>query len=69
MTLMTLLRKEARDERTVRNLIESLFSKSQYTRLKNNGRTPPTKTQLKSLLQITKTITAMTPVGIEDFVK
>ena len=69
MTLMTLLRKEARDERTVRNLIESLFSKSQYTRLKNNSRTPPTKTQLKSLLQITETITAMTPVNIEDFVK
>lgn len=69
LALMTLLRKEAQDERSVRNLIESLFSKSQYTRLKNNGRFPPTKTQLKSLLQITKTITAMTPVKIEDFVK
>lgn len=69
LTLMKLLRKEAQDERTVRNLIESLFNKSQYTRLKNNGRFPPTKTQLKSLLQITKTITTMTPVNMEDFVK
>lgn len=69
LTLMTLLRKEAQDERSVRNLIESLFGKSQYIRLKNNGRSPPTKTQLKSLLQVTKTITAMTPVNVEDFTK
>lgn len=69
LTLMTLMRKEAQDERTVRNLIESLFSKSLYTRFKNNGRSPPTKTQLKSLLQISKSITAMTPVNIKDFVK
>lgn len=69
LILMTLLRKEAQDERTVRNLVEGLFSKSQYTRMKNNGRLPATKTQLKSLLQITETITAMTPVSIADFVK
>ncbi len=69
LTLMTLLRNEARDERTIRNLIESLFSESQYSRLKNNGRSPPTKTQLKSLLQISKTISAMTPVKKEDFIK
>lgn len=69
LTLMTLLRKESQDERTVRNLIESLFGKPQYTRLKNNGRSPPTKTQLKSLLQISKTISEMTPVKIEDFDK
>lgn len=69
LTLMTLVRNEVQDERTVRNLIESLFGKPQYTRLKNNGRSPPTKTQLKSLLQITKSITAMTPVNIDNFVK
>lgn len=69
LTIMTLLRKEAQDERFVRNLIESQFSKSQYVRLKNNGRSPPTKTQLKSLLQITKTITAMTPVSAKEILK
>jgi hypothetical protein len=69
LTLMQLIRKEVNEERAVRNIIEGLFSKGQYTRLKKIGRNQPTKTQLTSLLHITKTLTEMKPVSVTDFIK
>lgn len=69
LTLMQLIRKEALDERAVRNIIEGLFGTTQYYRLKNKSREPPTKTQLKDLLYITETLTAMKPVSIADFIQ
>jgi len=69
LTLMQLLRNESQDERVVRNLIEGLFSTAQYYRLKKKSRNPPTQSQLKDLLYIEDTITAMKPVSIIDFVQ
>lgn len=68
-TLMQLLRKEAQDERSVRNVIDGMFGRAQYYRLKKIGRNPPTKTHLKDLLYITETITAMKPVSIAEFIQ
>jgi hypothetical protein len=67
LTLMQLLRKEAKQERAVRNIIEGLFGTPQYYRLKKLSHSPPTKTRLKDLLYITETLTAMKPVSIADF--
>ena len=39
-----------------------LFGKHTYYRYKQNGRSPPTKTQLKTLLLIEATLTEMKPV-------
>lgn len=55
------------DERYIRNLIESMFSPSQYRRFKQKGREPPNATQLKTLLYVTDTLTAMKPVSIVDY--
>jgi hypothetical protein len=60
------LRKE-KDERYVRNLAEGLFSPSQYRRFKQKSREPPNPTQLKTLIHVTNTLTAMKPVSIEDY--
>lgn len=68
LTVMQLLRKEAQDERAVRNIIEGLFSPAQYYRLKKKGHYPPTKAQLNSLLYITETLTAMKPINGVDYV-
>lgn len=65
--LLAVLRKDHDDERYVRNLIEELFGKHIYYRYKRNGRSPPTKTQLKTLLQIEATLMAMNPVSIEEY--
>lgn len=65
--LLVLLRKEAVDERYVRTLIDSLFGNHTYNRYKHNGRDPPKPTQLKALLKVTDTLTAMKPVIIEDY--
>ena len=65
--MLAMIRKDHDDERYVRNVIEELFGKHVYYRYKRNGRSPPTKTQLKTLLQIEATLTAMTPVSIEDY--
>lgn len=67
LTLMKLLRKEARGERAVRNIVEGLFGTPQYNRLKKMTRDPPSKTRLKDLLHITETLKAMVPVSIADF--
>lgn len=69
LTLMQLIRKETRDERAVRNIIEGLFGTAQYYRLKNKSRDPPDKSQLKDLLYIEKTITAMMPVSVADIIR
>lgn len=55
------------DERYVRNLMEGLFTPSQYRRLYQKSREPPNPTQLKTLIQVTNTLTAMMPVSIEDY--
>jgi len=65
--ILAMIRKDHDDERYVRNLIEELFGKHIYYRYKRNGRSPPTKTQLKTLLLIEATLTAMTPVSIDDY--
>lgn len=65
--LFSLIRKGAADERYVRNLIDGLFGSHTYNRYKHNGREPPNLTQLKTLLKITETLTAMKPVSIDDY--
>lgn len=55
------------DERFVRNLVEELFTPSQYRRFKQRSREPPNATQLKTLVQVTNTLTAMKPVSIDDY--
>ena len=65
--MIALIRKDRNEERYVRNIIEELFGKHVYYRYKRNGRSPPTKTQLKTLLQIETTLTYMTPVNIEEY--
>ncbi len=65
--LFKMLRKEIADERYIRNLIDELFGKHTYNRYKLNGREPPSPTQLKTLLKITNSITAMTPVSVVDY--
>jgi len=69
LTLMQLLRTEARDERAVRNVIEGLFGTPQYYRLKKRTHKPSTKTQLACLLYITEIVTAMKPVRIKDYIQ
>lgn len=66
--LFTMLRKEADDERYVRSIIDELFGKHTYSRYKHNGREPPSGNQLKTLLHITDTITAMKPVRLSDYI-
>jgi hypothetical protein len=56
-----------KDERYVRNLLEGMFNQSQYRRFKQKSRAPPNPTQLKTLLHVTDTLTAMKPVSIEDY--
>ena len=65
--LLQMLRKDVADERYVRNLIDTLFGKHTYRRYKHNGREPPRPTQLKTLLKITDSIKAMTPVSVVDY--
>lgn len=67
LTLMQLLRNE-QNERAVRNIIEGLFGREQYYRLKKRTRNPVQKIESKDLQHITETLTAMTPVSIADFV-
>ena len=55
------------EERYVRNLTESLFSPAQYRRLRQKSREPPNATQLKSLVHVTRTLTEMIPVSIDDY--
>lgn len=55
------------DERYIRNLLEELFNPSQYRRFKQRSREPPSPTQLKTLLQVTDSLTAMQPVSIDDY--
>lgn len=55
------------DERYIRNLAEGMFNPSQYKRFKQKGREPPDPTQLKTLLYVTDTLTAMKPVSITDY--
>lgn len=56
-----------KDERYVRNLLEGLFSSSQYRRFRQKNREPPNPSQLKTLIHVTDTLTAMKPVSIEDY--
>ena len=65
--MIAMIRKDHADERYVRNIIEELFGKHIYYRYKRSGRSPPTKTQLKTLLHITETLTVMAPVSIDDY--
>ncbi len=53
-------------ERYIRNIAEQLYSPSQYRRFKQKSREPP-PSQLKSLVQITNTITEMKPTMIENY--
>jgi hypothetical protein len=56
------------NERYVRNLIEGLFTPSQYRRLRPKGREPPNPTQLKTMMHVTETLTAMMPVSIDEHI-
>lgn len=56
------------DERYIRNLAEDLFTPSQYRRFRQKGREPPNPTQLKTLLHVTNTLTAMKPVSIDEHI-
>ncbi|MEX0881586.1 MAG: hypothetical protein WDZ34_01790 [Candidatus Saccharimonadales bacterium] len=55
------------EERYIRNLMETLFSPSQYRRLRHKSREPPNATQLKTLIHVTNALRAMTPVSIDDY--
>ena len=55
------------EERYVRNLIEGLFTPAQYRRLLQKSREPPSPTQLKTMIQVTNTLTALKPVRIDDY--
>jgi len=55
------------DERYVRSLAEGLFSPSQYRRFKLKSREPPPASQLKTLIEVTKTLKEMKPVSIVDY--
>lgn len=55
------------DERYIRSLAEGLFNGSQYRRFKLKSREPPPASQLKTLIQITDTLTGMKPVKIDDY--
>lgn len=68
-TLMRILRNEIQEERAVRHLIESLFGRAQYSRLKKVGREPLTDSQVSSLLHFTNTITEMHPISIAEFIQ
>jgi hypothetical protein len=65
--MLAMIRKDHADERYVRNVIEELFGKHVYYRYKRCGRSPPTQTQLKTLLHIEATLTEMKPVSIDDY--
>jgi len=65
LTIMALLRRDASDERVVRNTIEGLFGRVQYYRLKKKSYSPPTQTQLKTLLHIKGVIETMLPVMVD----
>lgn len=67
LTLMQLLRNE-QSERAIRNLIEGLFGREQYYRLKKKTRSTVKKTVSKDFQHITESLTAMTPVSIYDFI-
>ncbi len=56
-----------KDERYIRNLLEGLFSPSQYRRFRQKSREPPNPSQLKTLIHVTNTLTAMKPVSVEDY--
>lgn len=55
------------DERYLRNLLEGLFSHSQYSRLKDKSREPPKATQLRTLMKVTDVLTDMKPVIVGDY--
>lgn len=65
--LLLQIRKNAVDERYVRNLIDGLFGAYTYSRYRNNGREPPPPSQLKTLLRITDELKAMEPVSISKY--
>ena len=62
-----LLLAKDKDERYLRNLLEGLFTSSQYRRLKSKSREPPKATQLRTLIKVTDTLTEMKPVSIEYY--
>lgn len=64
LTVISLLRRDAKDERSVRNIIEGLFGRIQYYRLKKRSYRPASQTQLKTLLHIKNVIMTMEPVMV-----
>jgi len=58
---------DGKDERYIRNLLEGIFSPSQYQRLKKKSREPPKASQLKTLMKVTDAIKAMESIRIDDY--
>jgi hypothetical protein len=56
-----------KDERYIRNVLESLFTPSQYRRLKIKIREPPDAVQLRTLMKVTEALNEMKPVKISDY--
>lgn len=59
--------RQDKDERYVRNLLEGFIQPIAIPPFQTKSREPPNPTQLKNILHITNTLTAMTPVSIEDY--
>jgi len=59
--------KDKQDERYVRNLMETLFSPSQYKRLHKKSNEIPKATQLKTLLKVSEVISKMEPISVYDY--
>ncbi len=69
-TLMRILREEIQEERGVRNIIEGLFGRTQYSRLlKKVGRQPLSALQISHLTHITNTVSGMKPISIAEFIQ
>ncbi len=58
---------DGKDERYLRNLIEELFTPSQYLRLKRKAESLLALSQLKTLMKVTDAITAMKSISIDDY--
>lgn len=56
-----------RDERYIRNMLEGLFTPSQYRRIRQKGREPPGATQLSTLMKVTKALAEMKSVNISNY--
>lgn len=62
------LLESGQEARYIRSLLDGLFPAHQYRRLQQKGREPPALSQLKALMSITRNLTTMTPVSINNYI-